>query len=126
MVSRSGNLQSATKNFIQRQSLFSRRARDSRGKVDIFTRGLYIASVMTWEMRDGLNSEFGSHDGLATKKELVDPATEFASREAELQAHETAKSFKLLKARNTHEHKQSQVQQHYKALVKTVGKRRPL
>jgi hypothetical protein len=84
MVSRSGNLESATKNFIQTRSLLSRRAIDSRGKVDIFARGLHIASVMTWNMRDGLNSEFGSHDSLATKKELVDPATEFASREAEL------------------------------------------
>jgi hypothetical protein len=53
---------------------------------------------MTWNMRDGLNAAFGHHDGLLTKTELLDPATEFASREAELKGHHTAKHFKLLKA----------------------------
>ncbi len=37
-------------------------------------------------MRDDPSEIFGFHDGLLTKTEVVDPATEFASREAELQA----------------------------------------
>jgi hypothetical protein len=64
----------------------------------MFAQGLHSSSVMTWNMRDGLNAAFGHHDGLLTKTELLDPATEFASREAELKGHHTAKHFKLLKA----------------------------
>jgi hypothetical protein len=35
-------------------------------------------------MRDGLNADFGHHDGLQSKKELEDLATEFSSQGAEL------------------------------------------
>jgi hypothetical protein len=35
-------------------------------------------------MRDGLNADFGHHDGLQRKKELEDLATEFSSQGAEL------------------------------------------